>query len=146
MTPAPHRGPASVRRHDGRSVRRRDFSLAGFTVVVLGNFSSLVDWESICMKNLLGKIMFWLMGVEHPPGGNDLQWQLSGDWEWTRSLVFFLCAFTVLSGIYLASFYFRERSRAKPIARLFLASLRLALIVLVVCVLIFQLSTGCPWP
>ena len=92
------------------------------------------------MKNLLSKIMFWLMGVEHPPGGKDLQWQLSGNWEWTRSLVFSFCAFAILSGIYLISFYFRERSRAKPGARIFLASIRLTLIALVVCVLIFQLQ------
>ena len=92
------------------------------------------------MRDLLGKILFWLMGVELPPGGNDLRWQLVGNWEWTRGPVFWFVVFTLLSGIYFCSFYFREGSRATPAARLFLSAVRWTLAILVICVLLFQLQ------
>ena len=92
------------------------------------------------MKNLLAKILCWLMGVEIPSGGKDLQWELSGSWQWNRSLLFYLCVFAILSGIYVIGFYFRERSRATHGMRIILAFTRLSLIALVLCVLIFQLQ------
>ena len=92
------------------------------------------------MKNLLAKILCWLMGVEIPSGGKDLQWELSGSWQWNRSLLFYLCVFAILSGLYVIGFYFRERSRATHGMRIILAFTRLSLIALVLCVLIFQLQ------
>ncbi|MEC8337727.1 MAG: hypothetical protein VXZ84_06245 [Planctomycetota bacterium] len=92
------------------------------------------------MRDLLGKILFWLMGVELPPGGNDLRWQLVGNWEWTRGPVLWFIIFVLLSGIYFSSFYFREASRATPAARLFLVAVRSTLVILVISVLLFQLQ------
>ena len=91
------------------------------------------------MKNLLGKILFWIMGIDGPSGAQDVQWQLSGSWQWNQSLLFYFCIFAILSGIYVIGIYFRERSRATAGMRIFLACIRLLLIALVVCILIFQL-------
>ena len=92
------------------------------------------------MRDLVGKILFWLMGVELPPGGGDLQWELAGNWMWTRGLVFAFTVFALFGAVYILGLYFREGSRATPVARTLLAAVRWILVLLVICVLLFQLK------
>ena len=92
------------------------------------------------MTEFLGRGFLWLMGVEMPPNGEGLHWELAGSWQWNRDLVFALCLFAIFSGIYVVVFYFRERSRATSGARLLLAAIRLAVMGLVLLVMVFQLQ------
>ncbi len=83
--------------------------------------------------------LVWLLGVEMPPAGEGVTWQLEGAWRWSRPVVVLMVIFAVVAAAYVIYFYFRERSPAGRIMRLFLSALRLSLIFLVLLVMIFEL-------
>jgi hypothetical protein len=83
--------------------------------------------------------LVWLFGIELPPAGEGVQWQLEGAWRYSRPVTLLIVIFGVAAAAYVIYFYFRERSSAGRFTRLFLSSLRLSLIALVLLVMLFEL-------
>ena len=91
------------------------------------------------MNETVTMILLWLLGVELPPAGEGVQWQLAGAWRWSRPLATLFCLGAAGSAAYVLWIYFRERSSAGRGMRLLLTGVRLSLILLVALVMLFEL-------
>ncbi len=92
------------------------------------------------MNQRLATWLLWLLGVDVPPAGEGVQWQLIGAWRWSRPVIFLCLLAAAVAAAFVVWIYFRERSSAGRGQRLLLAGLRLSLILLVLLVMIFQLQ------
>ncbi|MEE3219232.1 MAG: hypothetical protein VX257_03165, partial [Planctomycetota bacterium] len=91
------------------------------------------------MKETITKWLVWLFGIELPPTGEGVAWQLEGAWQYSRPITLLIILFAAAAAAYVIYFYFRERSSAGRFVRLFLSGLRMSLILLVLLVMLFEL-------
>ena len=87
------------------------------------------------LNNLLTNAMVWLLDIEKPEVGTGMQWRIDGTWDWSAGNTLLLMLLIAVAIAVVAFFYHRERSSAGRGKRLLLASMRIALIVLIVAML-----------